>query len=83
VRSTTKDIGLGGLCLRTQRSYEPGTSLQLVIELEGGQSLDIEAVVAWVRTGEAIGVRFETMSDEQQTALTRILREGRERAKGS
>jgi uncharacterized protein (TIGR02266 family) len=73
VRATTRDIGLGGLCLRTRKAYQPGSDLELVIELGGGESLSLSAVVAWAKPGAAIGLRFAELDDEQKSRLAQLI----------
>lgn len=73
VRASTLNIGLGGLCLLTRRSYEKGTELQLTIELGAGEAMSITAQVAWVRPGKAIGVRFLELDDAQRARLERLV----------
>jgi len=78
VHASTKNIGMGGLCLLTQRSYETGTSLDVTIELGGGETMQIAATVAWSRPGKAIGVRFLKLDDSQRERLERLIGKPRE-----
>lgn len=80
LRACTKNIGMGGLCLLTQRPYAAGTHLDLTIEFGAGDSLQVTAVVAWARPGKAIGVRFEKLNSEQRTRLESIVGKRRETA---
>jgi hypothetical protein len=73
VRATTNNIGLGGLCLRTQRAYAPGSRLDLAIEIGGGRTLNVGAVVAWSRSGRAVGVRFDGLDEMQKAELAGLL----------
>ncbi len=73
VRASTLNVGLGGLCLLTRRSYETGTELMLKIELGEGEIIEVEGVVAWVRPGKAIGVRFERLSDDHRAKLENLI----------
>ncbi|MGI5861088.1 MAG: PilZ domain-containing protein [Myxococcales bacterium] len=73
IRATTANIGMGGLCLRTQKTYEPGTRLQLVIELTNDEPIACSAAVAWSRPGAAVGVRFEELTDAQRARLATLL----------
>ncbi len=73
VEATTRNIGLGGLCLKTARSYERGDPLRLFIELGDEDTLVVAAVVAWSRPGVAIGVRFEGLSEVQRQRLAQVL----------
>ena len=73
VHASTKNIGMGGLCLLTQRSYETGTPLSVTIELGGGETMQVTATVAWSRPGKAIGVRFMELDDAQRERLARLV----------
>jgi uncharacterized protein (TIGR02266 family) len=57
----------GGLCLRTQKTYDVGAPLSLSIVVQG-QEFDLRGVVAWVRKG-VIGVRFEDVAPSVKSQL--------------
>lgn len=78
LRASTKNIGLGGLCLLTQRTYERGALLEVTIELSAGEAMRVDAEVAWARPGRAIGVRFLGLDDAQRERLQRLLAEAGE-----
>ncbi len=73
MKATTHNIGMGGLCLLTSKSYQPGTELQLTIEVGQGELLELSAVVAWARPGRAVGVRFEGMTEDQRQKLAALV----------
>ncbi len=73
VRASTLNVGLGGLCLLTKRTYEKGTELMLKIELGPSEVIDVVGVVAWARPGKAVGVRFEHLTDEHRAKLQTLL----------
>lgn len=73
VRASTLNVGLGGLCLLTRRSYEAGAELNLKIELGGGEIIEVVGVVAWARPGKAIGVRFAQLSDDHRAKLETLV----------
>ncbi len=75
LRAYSLNFSPGGLCLKTRRTYEVGTPLDLAVTI-GGQSFELFGVVAWVKGG-AIGVRFEDLEPEirdRLEALTATLR---------
>jgi uncharacterized protein (TIGR02266 family) len=72
IQATTRNIGMGGLCIRTAHEYPRGAQLHVDIEF-GGEVLSVDAVVAWSRPGLAIGVRFDNLTDEQRQLLADIL----------
>src|SRR5215475_9138904 len=58
LRSYAVNFSVGGICLKTERSYPVGHVLQLVLMVEEEQ-FELEGVVAWARGREqVIGVRF-------------------------
>jgi uncharacterized protein (TIGR02266 family) len=73
LRAYSLNISAGGLCLRTRRSYDVGTPVQMDMVVEG-QAFQIQGVIAWVRDeSEAIGVRFTEMSEEDRARLQRVI----------
>ena len=75
IAATTNNISMGGLCLRTKRSYEPGARLELTIGYGEDKTLVVGAVVAWARAGKAIGVRFDGLTPEQSQTLRGLLQQ--------
>jgi uncharacterized protein (TIGR02266 family) len=69
----TSNIGMGGLCLLTQNAYEVGTPLRIRIEVSSEHALEVSGVVAWLRSGVAIGVRFENMTKDDEALLRDIV----------
>jgi uncharacterized protein (TIGR02266 family) len=58
LRSYAVNFSVGGICLKTDRSYPVGHLLQLVLLVEE-ERFELDGVVAWARSSEqAIGVRF-------------------------
>ncbi len=76
LRSYAVNFSVGGICLKTERSYPVGHVLQLVLLVED-ERFELEGVVAWARAREqAIGVRFrevEPASKERLGALVHRL----------
>ncbi len=70
----TSNIGVGGLCLLTANTYDVGAPLRLTIEIAPDRTLLVDGHVAWVRAGVAIGVRFEPLSKDVETAIGDIVR---------
>ena len=66
-RAYSLNLSVGGLCLKTPRKYELGTPLRIQLLIEG-RHFDLEAKVAWARSG-TIGVRFENLSEDDQQRL--------------
>lgn len=68
LRAYSLNFSIGGLCLRTQRPYEVGDRLSLSMTIEG-REVECLGVVAWVREGVAVGVRFEDVKNEDRALL--------------
>ncbi|MFN0063422.1 MAG: TIGR02266 family protein [Myxococcaceae bacterium] len=71
LRAYSLNLSVGGLCLRTQKTYAVGESLQLTLEIDG-QAAEVTGVVAWERNG-AIGVRFTNLSPELRARLGELV----------
>ena len=72
LRSYAVNFSVGGICLRTERSYPVGHVLKLVLRVEEEQ-FELEGVVAWARAREqAIGVRFREVDPEGKERLAAL-----------
>lgn len=71
LKAYSLNMSVGGLCLRTSRRYEIGAPMSLSLDV-GGQGFQLQASVAWVREG-AVGVRFESVSDEDRARLEALV----------
>jgi uncharacterized protein (TIGR02266 family) len=73
LRSYAVNFSVGGICLRTERSYPVGHLLQLVL-LVDEERFELEGVVAWARTREhAIGVRFREVDETAKERLAALV----------
>src|SRR5262245_52610800 len=76
LRSYAVNFSVGGICLKTDRSYPVGHLLQLVL-LVDEERFELEGVVAWARGREqAIGVRLRaggSGAEERRGALVQRL----------
>jgi Tfp pilus assembly protein PilZ len=66
-RAYSLNFSVGGLCVKTSRSYEIGEALRIRMSVQG-ETWDLASVVAWVHKG-AIGLRFDGLSEEEQARL--------------
>ena len=73
LRAYSLNFSIGGLCLKTQRHYEIGDRLGLSMTIEG-REVECTGVVAWVRSGVAVGVRFEEVKDEDRALLQQMVK---------
>jgi uncharacterized protein (TIGR02266 family) len=71
LRAYSLNLSAGGLCLRTERTYELGAPLKVALVI-AGQPLELDAAVAWVRGG-AVGVRFENLTARDRQLLESLV----------
>ena len=76
LHSYAVNFSVGGICLKTERTYPVGHLLQLVLLVDGEQ-FELDGVVAWARgRDQVIGVRFrevEASAKERLGALVHRL----------
>jgi uncharacterized protein (TIGR02266 family) len=70
-RAYSMNLSVGGLCLRTDRTYQKGAELNLVIEVNGAQ-YEVRGVVAWTKP-KAIGVRFVQLTKAEVDAFSQMV----------
>lgn len=70
-RAYSLNFSVGGLCFRTERTYQLGQVLHVSMTVES-QSFELAAVVAWSHKG-AIGVRFEQVPERDQERLRSVM----------
>src|SRR5687767_9262695 len=70
-RAYSMNLSVGGLCLHTDRTYEKGSDLVLMIEVEK-KTYEVRGVVAWTKP-KAIGVRFVQLTKEELDAFTQMV----------
>lgn len=71
LRAYSLNFSVGGLCLRTQKSYAIGDPLRLEMKITG-KEFRFKGVVSWARDG-AIGVRFVDLTDQDRDQLTQLV----------
>jgi len=69
------NFSVGGLCLRTRRTYEIGEPLRLELQVDS-RVFRLSGAVAWIRPG-AVGVRFTDVTDEDRERLEHLVAEFR------
>lgn len=70
--ANTRDIGIGGLYMVTNAGFEIGMPLRMSLIL-GGEEVSLKGVVAYTDPGHGIGVRFQNLSEEEETLLKKEL----------
>jgi uncharacterized protein (TIGR02266 family) len=71
LRAYSINLSVGGLCLRTQKTYAVGEKVELHVRVEE-EEFDLSAVVAWTR-GNVAGVRFVDVSGADAARLEMIV----------
>ena len=71
LKAYSLNFSVGGLCLRTEKTYPIGAELKLFLKLEKS-NIEVTGVVAWERRG-AIGVRFVDLRPEDRERLERLV----------
>ena len=71
LRAYSLNFSVGGLCLRTRKTYPIGAELKLFLRVEESD-FEVTGVVAWERRG-AIGVRFVNLGLEDRQRLERLV----------
>lgn len=71
LRAYSLNFSVGGLCVRTQKTYAIGDQLRLEMKISGHE-FRLAGIVAWARSG-AIGVRFHEVTDEDRERLTQLV----------
>ena len=74
--ASTKDISPGGFYMNTQANLPEGSVLLVRIPLEGGKQLVANAEVVYSNPGRGVGVRFQSLSEENRGLIERELGRG-------
>jgi uncharacterized protein (TIGR02266 family) len=78
LRAFSVNLSKGGLCLRTQRSYESGSTVHVYMDV-AGETFVLEGVIAWVREDSEglganyVGVRFLGLSRDDRERLESLV----------
>ena len=70
--ANTRDIGIGGLYMITNAKLETGTPLFMRMNI-GGEELGIGGVVTYTDPDHGVGIRFHSLSEENEALLKREL----------
>lgn len=66
--ANTRDIGCGGLYMTTSAKLDTGSRIRMKLSV-GGRDLSLQGVVVYSDPGHGVGVRFQNLSDEDETVL--------------
>ena len=70
--ANTRDIGIGGLYMSTTSDFKIGTPIRMRLTL-GGREVSLDGIIAYADPGQGVGVRFQNLSDEDETLLKKEL----------
>jgi hypothetical protein len=73
-RAVTRNIGVGGAFIETPDPAPPGTSLTVMVKLDGGPMIEVAADVRWIVDGDydavhGMGVKFSGLGPEELRSL--------------
>ena len=75
--SLTLNIGKGGLAIRTMSPLAPDTIVHVKFRLPGrGAEIEVDARVAWSDRKVGMGLRFERIDADDQTAIDAFVERG-------
>ncbi|NJM53649.1 MAG: PilZ domain-containing protein [Blastocatellia bacterium] len=66
--ANTRDIGIGGLYMTTNTHLEIGTPIFMQMSI-GENQLALDGVVVYNDPGHGVGVRFQDLSEDDETLL--------------
>jgi uncharacterized protein (TIGR02266 family) len=73
LRSYAVNFSVGGICLRTEKSYPIGHVLALVLQIDE-ERFELEGDVAWARPrDQAVGVRFREVEPGARERLAALV----------
>lgn len=74
--ASTKDISAGGFYMNTQANLPEGAILLVRIPLGDGKQVVANAEVVYSNAGRGVGLRFQSLSEENRALITRELGSG-------
>lgn len=66
--ANTRDIGIGGLYIKTDAELKSGAEISLQMSLSG-EEFKVLGIVAYVDEGLGVGVRFKDLSKKNEALL--------------
>lgn len=70
--ANTRDIGIGGLYIKTEAELNSGDELSMQMVL-AGESFNVLGVVAYADPGQGLGVRFKDLTEKDEALLKKEL----------
>ena len=73
--ANTRDIGIGGLYIKTDAELETGDEIAIQMSLSG-EDFNVMGVVAYTDPAQGVGVRFKELSERDEALLKKELELG-------
>jgi len=67
--ASTKDISVGGFYMNTQAALPEGSILLVRIPFSDGKQIIANAEVVYTNAGRGVGLRFQSLSDENRNLI--------------
>ena len=67
--ASTKDISVGGFYMNTQAVLPEGSILLVRIPFSDGKQIIANAEVVYTNSGRGVGLRFQSLSDENRNLI--------------
>ena len=74
--ASTKDISVGGFYMNTQAKLPEGSVLLVRIPMGDGKQIVANAEVVYSNPGRGVGLRFQSLSEENRALIERGLGSG-------
>lgn len=74
--ASTKDISVGGFYMNTQATLPEGAVLLVRIPFSDGKQIVANAEVVYNNPGRGVGLRFQSLSDENRSLIEQGLGSG-------
>ena len=68
-KAMTANVSRGGMAVRCQQVYEPGSPIQFDFDLPGGK-IQGQGEVAWTNTEGFMGIKFYLLAEQNKQALS-------------
>ena len=68
-KAITANVSRGGMAVRCQKVYEPGSPIQFTFDVPGAV-IDGRGEVAWANTEGFMGIKFYLLGDQNKSALS-------------
>lgn len=70
--ANTRDIGIGGLYMATNATFEQGQNIIIRLTLDG-KDIEFDGTITYIDEGQGVGVRFNSLSATEEEILKKEL----------